>query len=335
MRILVLGGTIFLSAAIAADAVSRGHEVVCLARAASSSTPPGTRLIRADRETGDSAYREATGSWDAVVDVSWQPLQVQTALNALAASARHWTYVSSCSVYADQNTAGVDETAATLPPLPSAEEAGLDTYGEAKVACEDACRLAIGPRLHISRPGLIGGPGDPSDRFGYWPARFARHGEDAVLAPHAEATWTQTIDVRDLASWLVRAAEDGVTGSFNAVGESVSLDHVLALARQATGHQGEVVSVPSAWLLERGVQPWSGPDSFPLWLPQGSGYDGFARRRGTAAQLAGLRNRPLTDTIAATLDCERRAGLSRPRQAGLSPEKESALLLEWAGRQLS
>jgi 2'-hydroxyisoflavone reductase len=256
VKFLVLGGTVFLSAAIAREAVTRGHEVTCLARAVSGSIPEGARLLRADREQGAEAYRDAEGDWDAVIDVSWQPSQVRDALAALAAGARHWTYVSSSSVYADQNTRGLDEQSVALTPLTPDQTATEATYGQAKVACEKACLAAVGPRLHVSRPGLIGGPGDPSDRFGYWPARFAVSRKQAVLVPDAPATPTQTIDVRDLAGWIVTAAERGVTGIFNAVGESAPLSRVLELARAAADHVGDLVAVEPAWLLQHRVQPW-------------------------------------------------------------------------------
>jgi nucleoside-diphosphate-sugar epimerase len=330
VKFLVLGGTVFLSAAVAGEAVSRGHEVACLARAVSGSIPEGARLLRADRDDGAEAYRGATGDWDAVIEVSWHPSHVRDALAALAENARHWTYVSSSSVYADQSIRGLDEQADVLSPLRPSDTATGATYGEAKVACENACRSALSPRLHVSRPGLIGGPGDPSDRFGYWPARFAVRRDDAVLVPDAPATPTQTIDVRDLAAWIVTAAERGLTGTFNAVGESTPLGRVLELARAAAEHTGALVAAEPAWLLQHGVQPWSGVDSLPLWLPDEIGYDGFARRSCAAALDAGLQRRPLSETVAATLDFERASGLERQRSAGLSPPKEKSLLVEWS-----
>ena len=49
MRLLVLGGSVFLSRAVAADAVRRGHDVTCANRGTSGSVPDGARLVVWDR----------------------------------------------------------------------------------------------------------------------------------------------------------------------------------------------------------------------------------------------------------------------------------------------
>ena len=118
MRILVLGGTAFLSAEIARQALAAGHDVTCLARGTAATPPAGARWLRADRSLGKAAYAEAAddAAWDAVIDVSRDPVQAREALEALAGSARHWTFVSSCSVYADHSVPGAAEDAGLLPP---------------------------------------------------------------------------------------------------------------------------------------------------------------------------------------------------------------------------
>jgi len=329
MRILVLGGTVYLSAAIATEFVSLEHDVTCIARGTSGAVSPGARLIVANRASGKSAYAEANGDWDAVVDVSWEPSFVRDALSVLADRARHWTYVSSCSVYANQSAGALDESADVLSLLEAGSAASIETYGQSKVSCENLCSDAVDSRLHICRPGLIGGPGDPSDRFGYWPARFARHLSDDVLVPNAASALTETIDVRDLANWIVAAAVSKITGTMNAVGEQRRLGDVIALAQEVAGHQGSLIPVDEDWLLDHGVSGWAGPESLPLWIPRVENFGLFSRRSAARAVGHGLSLRPIHETLEATLEFERRAGIDRKRRAGLSPENEKALLSEW------
>lgn len=330
MKILVLGGTAFLSRAVADDALSRGHEVTCLARGSEQPPPEGVRWVKADRELGAEAYRDVLTEWDAVVEVSWRPTQVRDALRALAWNTRHWTCVSSVSVYAENAVPGQRENARLVEPLPTDGPLGVETYAAAKVACEKASVEAIGPRLHVCRPGLIVGAGDTSDRFGYWPARFARRESDLVLVPDAWHNEVQMIWVRDLARWLVSAAEAKLVGPHNAVCDPLPLGSVLDQSREAAGHHGELITVPSAWLADMNVSYWAGPDSLPLWLP--ADHAGFASRDNTAAKAAGLTFSPLSELVDDTLRHERELGVKRPRRAGLSPARELSLLKLWRGR---
>lgn len=328
MRLLLLGGTAWLGGYIATAALDRGHRVTCLARGSSGAVPAGAHFVRADRDSS-AAYREvAAAEWDAVIDVSRQPGQARRAAQALANGAGSFVYVSSGSVYADTGTPGADESAALLPQLDDDVMESMETYGPAKVACERHVLDAFGAdRSLIARIGLIGGPGDISDRTGYWPLRFRRPAmsDGRVLVPDVPDLPTQVIDVRDVAGWLVEAAEGGVSGVFNVVGETISLPEHLATARTVAGHTGPVVAVETDWLQAHQVNPWMGERSLPLWLPLPE-YAGFSSRDGTAARAAGLVHRPLAETLADTLAWELARDPDIPRRAGLSPEDERELL---------
>jgi 2'-hydroxyisoflavone reductase len=333
--LLVLGGTAWLGGEIARAAVARGHDVTCLARGSSGTPPSGVRWVRADRDQPGAYDEVAAQHWDDVVDVSWQPGQVRSALRALGEHARHWTYVSSCSVYADHAAADADESARVLPAL-EGEVSDRERYGEAKVACEQACNEVMGDRLLVARPGLIGGYGDRSDRLGYWPSRFAlaEHDGGPVLVPDTDLQATQTIDVRDLADWLVRAGAAATVGVMNSVGERHSFAEVIGAASAVAGfpgseRDGRVVRVPSDWLRDQGVEEYMGPRSLPLWLADPR-WAGFSARDGSAARVTGLTHRPLRELLEDSLRWERELGLDRERRAGLSRADERALLERWA-----
>jgi nucleoside-diphosphate-sugar epimerase len=178
---------------------------------------------------------------------------------------------------------------------------------------------------------MVGGPGDVSDRSGWWPwvmARAASAGH-TVLVPEGEGLATQIIDVRDLAQWIVQAAAERVSGAVNAVGERRPLAVVLALAAEvaaaANGQQARLRRMPDAWLLNQGVRPWAGPRSLPLWVP-GDGHAGFGRWARTRALQTGLRCRPLADTLADVLAWEQRRPADTLRRVGLSDTDAAELL---------
>lgn len=313
---LILGGTGWLSRRVAHHALADGWEVTCLARGARPA-PDGAVLVEADRDHPD-AYAALAGAWDHVVDVSSHAAPVAAAVEALGDRAARWTYVSSASVYADDTICDADESAARHP---AAAPGDADDYGAQKVAAEDAVVAAVGDRALVVRPGLIGGPGDPSDRFGYWPAAFARAASGDVLAPRLRGREAQVIDVDDLAAFIVRSS---ATGPVTAVGHTHALADVLDAARRAAGHSGRLVDAPDDALRAAGVEYWAGERSLPLWLPDD--MPGFMSRSNARYLATGGTLRPVAETIARTLADERARGLDRPRRAGLSRRDEEAIL---------
>ncbi|QKJ19775.1 NAD-dependent epimerase/dehydratase family protein [Microbacterium hominis] len=318
-EVLVLGGTGWLSGRIAALWRDAGAAVTCVARG-SRPAPEGTALHVADRDAPDAYDALAEREWDEVVDVSSVPEHAAAAVDALAGRARHWTYVSSLSVYAANDVVGADESAPTAEPAQPGDEYD---YSRAKAAAEHTVREALPGRAAIVRPGLIVGDGDPTDRFGYWVSRFALAGDGPVLIPGDERR-TQVIDVDDLAAFVGRLGARQWVGVVNATGPSTALRDVLHLAREVAGHTGAVVAASDDQLLAHEVSYWMGPRSLPLWLP--ADMPGFATRSIDVYRREGGLLRPLRETLARTLDDERTRGLARERRAGLTRVDERGII---------
>lgn len=316
--VLILGGTGWLSGRIARRWVDAGASVTCLARG-ERAAPDGAELVRGDRDDPEVYAALAACDWDQVVDISSQAGHVAAAVDALGEHAGRWTYVSSMSVYSDDQTVGADESAPRHPPAQRGDEY---EYGAQKSAAEDAV-ASLAEQALIVRPGLIVGDGDPSDRFGYWAAAFTRAGDEPVLLPPVDGRTVQVIDVDDLAAYVVATS---ASGAVNTIGDVHALTDVLDAVRAASGHAGETVVATEEWLLAQGVEYWMGERSLPLWLP--AEMTGFMTRSNALFHATGGSLRPLSESIAEVVADERSRGVDRDRRAGLTRAEERALLAE-------
>ena len=235
----MLGGTAWLGRTVALEALRRGHDVTCLARG-SDDPPPGATFVTADRDLDDGLDAVASETWDAVVDVTRHPGHARRAVRDLRTP--HRVLVSTGNVYARFDALEQPESSPLRGPLDGDLMTDMEVYGEAKVACENAVRDAEGTAT-IVRSGLIGGPGDWSGRTGYWPWRFAHPVGSHVVVPDELDFPCAIIDVRDLAAWLVTAAEQRLDGAFNATGPTTSLGEVLEVAARVSGSTAEPLPV--------------------------------------------------------------------------------------------
>ncbi len=333
MRMLVLGGTVYLSYTVAEQALAAGHEVTAACRGVSGEPPAGVRHVKLDRDDPAGWAELAAEGWDAVVDIARKPSRVRRSVEVFAPHVRHWTFVSTGSVYSDGRTPGqrVDTSPLEEPLAPDADEDAIENYGPGKVSCEQAVLAALGDRAFICRAGLIVGPreADETDRFGYWPLRMARGGE--VLAPGTPQDAVQVIDVRDLADWIVRAGEQGTVGTYDGVGPVLGMGEFLDQIAVGVGVTPQLTWVDQDFLTAHKVEPWAGDRSLPLWLPLPD-YAGFQSRDNSPSVAAGLVTRPLADTARDTLAWEKSVQDTHKLAAGLTDEEERELLTAWHGR---
>jgi 2'-hydroxyisoflavone reductase len=309
MRILLLGGTVFLGRHVAAEALARGHALTLYTRGLHGADLfPEAEHVRGDR--GDVAPLRGR-AWDAAIDTSgYEPAQVE---QSAALDVGHYVFVSSVNAYPAWPDVPVDEVA----PV---HESG-DDYGALKVACERAGEAALPGRFATVRAGLLCGPYDNIFRLPWWVRRIARGG--TVPAPGDPDRELQLIDARDLAAFLVDLAEQRVAGAFNGtapIGQT-TFREVLETAGDA-----DLRWIPDAALLAANVEPWT---ELPLWLPA----EGTWRVGTDRAQAAGLRCRPIADTVADVAAWLRTGGEAalpdwhaELRPPALTPEREAELL---------
>ncbi|MBX3225421.1 MAG: NAD-dependent epimerase/dehydratase family protein [Labilithrix sp.] len=325
MKVLILGGTSFLGPAIVEVAQARGHMLALFNRGQTNPQRfPNVETLHGDRTKSElDALRGRT--WDVVIDTSGYFPRAVTESATLVRDAKQYIFISSISVYAAPPQGGVDENGAVGElEDPSVETIGGETYGPLKAACERAAEAAMPGKVTVIRPGLIVGPGDPTDRFTYWPVRLDAGGE--VMAPGSPSDPVQIIDVRDLAAWIVTVFEDGHTGVYNAVGPAkpIGIRELLDATKSALGSPATLTWVDEDFLASQKVSPWS---DMPVWV--GAGEDaGMARVSSARAIDKGLTFRPIGDTARDTLEWWKRQSDERRAKPGgwISRDREREVL---------
>lgn len=307
MKVLVIGGTLFLGRHFVDAALAAGHEVTLFNRGKTNpDLYPHIETIRGDRATDLSLLDGRR--WDAVVDTcGYLPGVVGASCQKLRNAADHYTFISSISVYAHPIAPGSGEGALVQELDESlAHEFKPEHYGGLKMLCEREVEAAFPGWCLIVRSGLLAGPHDPTGRLAYWIRRIDEGGE--VLAPGDPDGPVQVIDARDMAEWALQTAAAGGGGVFNVTGPErpLTMRRMLEEIVRVTGSGASLVWAPEPFLLGRGVSPWT---ELPLWV--------YAERSGMLsvgidrALEAGLRCRPIEATIRDT-----RAWIASEREAG-------------------
>ncbi len=324
MRLLVLGGTHHVGRAVVEMALARGDDVTTLTRGVSGLSAAGALALHGDR-TDPAALRAALGDaeWDAVIDTwSGAPAVVSDSATLLTDRAGHYGYVSSRSVYRWPIPAGLDESAPVVDGDPA--DTGQEDYAAAKRGGELAALAAFGNRALLARAGLILGPYEIVGRMPWWLGRIERGGD--VLAPGPPDRPLQFIDCRDLAAWMLSAADRGLGGAFNTVSQPghATMASLLDAAISVTGSSARLVWASPEVIEAAGIEAWT---ELPIWLPPTGEGVGLHDGNVAAAYAAGLACRPAAETVAATWRWIQAEGYPPARPGtGLDPERERQVL---------
>jgi 2'-hydroxyisoflavone reductase len=327
MRLLILGGTVFLGKHVVERALGRGHEVTLFNRGQSHPDRfPDVEKLAGDRDGGLDPLRGR--EWDAVVDTSgYLPRIVSASAELLADAVDRYLFVSTVSVYDAVGLTAVNEqTPVATIEDPTVEEIDGEKYGPLKALCEQVVQRALPGRSMVVRPGLIVGPDDTTDRFTYWPVRMADGGD--VLCPEPRDQPSQVIDVRDLAAWIVTLLENRATGVLNGVGPGspTTLGSTIETCAQVVGSSPALHWADGQFLIDQGVEPWS---DLPLWLGPDTAEHWLDLTDPGPAVAAGLTYRPIEETIADTLAWHRATADTGRWGFPMSLQREAALLSIW------
>jgi 2'-hydroxyisoflavone reductase len=327
MRILILGGTRFLGRHLVESALGRGHEVTLFNRGKTNPDLfPQLETILGDREKEVGKLRDLNRIWDAAIDVAgYLPRIVRLSAEVLEPSVSRYVYISSVSVYENFRKIGIDESY----PVgkiedETVEEITEETYGPLKALCEKAVQDTFGgDRALIIRPGLIVGPHDPTDRFTYWLVRVARGGD--VLAPQKPEAAIQVVDVRDLSEFILKLIEENASGVYNATGPDyeLTIGKLLEVSKQVSDSEANIRWGSLEFLKQHKVEPWS---DMPTWIPDDEEGLGFSRIDVSKAIAAGLKFRPLEETVRDTLAWAQTRPADHKWRAGLTAEREAQVL---------
>lgn len=333
MRILILGGTGFVGPHLVEACRARGHALTLFNRGKrNASLFPDIETRLGDRNGKLESLEQ--GKWDVVIDNSgYVPRHVRMSAELLEPRVRRYIFVSSISAYADLASPGIDEGYPTAKLAdPAVEDINGETYGGLKALCEQAVEQTYGKRATIVRPTYIVGPGDPTDRFTYWPVRVARGGR--MLAPGTPHDPIQFIDVRDLVEFMTRCAEEDIAGRFNACNppREVSIGTLLETAKRISKSDARFVWADEEFLAANNLLE-SG--EIPIWPPTEGPYAGAALVDPARAIAKGLRFTASEKTVADTLVWHqmRPAEQQQKLRAGLSPERETELLTKLESRR--
>ena len=328
LDLLILGGTGFIGPHLVRHAVARGHRVSIFTRGRhDAALPDGVTRLVGDRN-GQLGALEGR-RWDAVIDDSaTNPEWVRLSTEMLRDTAGQYLFTSSTGVYYPYLRRGVDEETPVLAEAAHPADLSED-YGVKKARCENQTRAVFGSRAIVVRPTYIVGPGDTTDRFPYWPVRLAQGGP--TLAPGRRDDPSQVIDVRDLVAFMVRLVENRQGGTFNAAGPATTLTfgRFLETARRAIRSTATFTWIEDYDFLTRQEITESIP-----WVMLAGNDLGHMSVRNERARAAGLRFRPLADTVRDTLAWWPTVPETRRNapKFSITPEIERRALAAWKTR---
>ena len=329
LKILILGGTSFLGPHQIAYAVDRGHAITTFTRGKTEPTVnkeyfKKVKNLIGDRENDLSALED--GKWDVVIDNSGKDAEwTKKSAALLKDKADLYIYTSSTGVYFPYLSDDIKEETELLleaPPEIADEDLKMEYwFGTMKASSEHVAREEFGEERTLAiRPTYMMGPADRTDRFVHWPLRLEKEGE--LLVPGNADDPVQYIDVRDVAEWMIRCAENKLTGAFNAVGpeQGETMLDFVGKACDVYDREKNIVNVDNYQFLTENNIFYLLP-----WVMGDGNHYGTSRVNNDKAKANGLTFRPFSDSIKAIGDWWNSEAVSQERRDKYNSNERSIL----------
>jgi nucleoside-diphosphate-sugar epimerase len=269
MKVLVIGGTLFIGRRLVAELVKAEHSVAILHRRSKHKFSKRVENLVADRNDA-AAVRRAIGErrFDVVYDnvYDWErgttAEQVEATAHAMGNHLKRYIFLSSVAAYGD----GLNHY--------ESDPLAPDNHSEAYVRNKAMTERAL-LRLHrrsgfpvvTLRPPFVYGPENPFYREAFFWDRM-RAGRP-IIVPGDGTRLMQFIHVKDLVQALLRAMEvdEAVGEAFNAANPKAltQVEAVREMAR-AAGKKPELVRVPRERIAAAGGSAMTDPMYFGEYL---------------------------------------------------------------------
>jgi nucleoside-diphosphate-sugar epimerase len=283
MRVLVIGGTLFIGRLLVEGLLKDAHEVAVLHRQPKNDWGRRVENITADRNDADAVCEAlSTRRFDAVFDnvYDWErgttAAQVEATVRACGDRLSRYIFMSSVAAYGDGlNHKESDPLAPDSHPAP---------YVSHKATTERLLfrmRRQAGLPLVTFRPPFIYGPGNPFYREQFFWDRL-RAGRPLII-PGDGYRLMQFVYVHDLVAAMIRAmTEPRAEGEAFNIGDSRPLTQVEFVEKLAKVANVEpaLVRIPRDIILQAGGNPMAEPLYFGEYydVPPITEYMGKVRR---------------------------------------------------------
>jgi nucleoside-diphosphate-sugar epimerase len=275
MKILIIGGTGFISSSIADKLLKRGHSVTLFTRGKKQSDlnkGKNVNLFSGDRDKISDLKKISEENFDVVYDmIAYTPSQSETAAKIFSGKTGRFIHCSTISVYMVSNEITLpvteDQYDKPLMEYDPRNPFGMQ-YGIDKRECEKVLWSFHDEKLFpvtMVRPTFVSGPRDPAKRDYFWIQRIMDGGP--LLIPGRGEFKFQQIYVDDCAEIFCKILDNDISigQAYNAAAEEAfTLNEYLTNLSRLLNKNPEFVHMNQVDFDNLGISYSNRGDVFPF-----------------------------------------------------------------------